>query len=79
MNLLKIRHELLVDSIYPRMPPDEVVNENMQRLTNFSISRPKKLKRIGIYMVDLLTRDLSNRQQLRTNVKVTEKCLHCLS
>jgi len=51
---------------------DAVVTENMQKLTYYSISHPEKLNRIGIYVVDRLTRDLY--RQRRANAKVTKNC-----
>jgi len=54
----KPRYKRLVDYIYPRSPVDGLVQNNMQKLTFYSISHPEKLNRIGIYLVKRLSRDL---------------------
>ncbi|CAK5119148.1 unnamed protein product [Meloidogyne enterolobii] len=59
----KPRYKRVVDHIYPRMPPYDVpVSGNMQKLTFYSIFHPEKLNRIGIYLVQRLSRDLGRQK-----------------
>nr|CAD2171867.1 unnamed protein product [Meloidogyne enterolobii] len=67
----KPRYKRVVDHIYPRMPPYDVpVSGNMQKLTFYSIFHPEKLNRIGIYLVQRLSRDLGRQKVADVKVAV---------
>src|SRR5688500_1830882 len=64
----KPRYQRLVDAIYPRNLTDGLVSGNMQKLTFYSISHPEKLNRIGIYLVNRLSRDLARQRYSQVKV-----------
>lgn len=64
----KPRYKRLVDAIYPRNSVNGLVTGNMQKLTFYSISHPEKLNRIGIYLVNRLSRDLYRQRFLEVKV-----------
>ncbi|KAF7629984.1 hypothetical protein Mgra_00009013 [Meloidogyne graminicola] len=67
----KPRYQRIVDNIYPRIPPYDVpISGNMQKLTFYSIFHPEKLNRIGIYLVQRLSRDLGRQKVADVKVAV---------
>ncbi|CAK5007022.1 unnamed protein product [Meloidogyne enterolobii] len=72
----KPRYKRVVDHIYPRMPPYDVpVSGNMQKLTFYSIFHPEKLNRIGIYLVQRLSRDLGRQKVADVAVDAIDQLL----
>uniref|UniRef100_A0AC34QGC3 EFR3-like protein n=1 Tax=Panagrolaimus sp. JU765 TaxID=591449 RepID=A0AC34QGC3_9BILA len=66
----KPRYKRLVDAIYPRNLTDGVVSSKLTQLTFYSISHPEKLNRIGIYLVNHLSRDLYRQRFSLVEVSV---------
>jgi hypothetical protein len=66
----KPRYKRLVDSIYPRNLSDGPIWSNMQKLTFYAMSHPEKLNRIGIYIVNRLSRDLYRQRVSMVEVAV---------
>ncbi|XP_013379018.1 protein EFR3 homolog B isoform X3 [Lingula anatina] len=56
---LKPRYKRLVDSIFPDNPEDGLVKDNMQKLVYYGTSKPEKLDRIGQYLEQRLSRDVT--------------------
>ena len=71
--LCKPHYLRLVDNIYPRTLTDGLVAANMTKLTFYTITHPEKLNRIGVYLLDRLSRDLYRQRYVQ--VKVC--CLIC--
>ena len=59
---LKPRYKRLVDSIFPVIPQDGLVKNNMEKLTFYSLSLPEKLDRIGEYIYERAARDIYRRR-----------------
>lgn len=64
----KPRYKRLVDAIYPRTSRDSLISGNMQKLTFYSISHPEKLNRIGLYLVNRLSRDIYRQKYFEIKV-----------
>ncbi|CAO1432987.1 unnamed protein product [Diamesa serratosioi] len=59
---LKPRYKRLVDNIFPANPEEGLVKSNMEKLTFYSLSSPEKLDRIGEYLYQKATYDISRRR-----------------
>ncbi|XP_067006457.1 protein EFR3 homolog cmp44E [Anabrus simplex] len=59
---LRPRYKRLVDNIFPVIPQDGLVKNNMEKLTFYSLSSPEKLDRIGEYLFQRASRDISRRR-----------------
>ncbi|XP_063218049.1 protein EFR3 homolog cmp44E isoform X2 [Bacillus rossius redtenbacheri] len=59
---LRPRYKRLVDNIFPVNPQDGLVKNNMEKLTFYSLSSPEKLDRIGEYLFQRASRDISRRR-----------------
>ncbi|KAI6172439.1 hypothetical protein M3Y98_00973300 [Aphelenchoides besseyi] len=66
----KPRYLRLVDAIYPRQLNEGLVNANMTKLTFYTITHPEKLNRIGVYLLDRLSRDLYRQRYDQVKVAV---------
>ncbi|ELT96778.1 hypothetical protein CAPTEDRAFT_225122 [Capitella teleta] len=58
----KPRYKRLVDSIFPADPQEGLVKSNMDKLTFFAMKSPEKLDRIGDYLAQRLSRDVSRQR-----------------
>ncbi|XP_018907734.1 protein EFR3 homolog cmp44E isoform X2 [Bemisia tabaci] len=56
------RYKHLVDHIYPNSPQEGLVKNNMEKLAFYAISSPEKLDRIGEYLLEKASRDISRRR-----------------
>uniref|UniRef100_A0A4W5NJV7 EFR3 homolog B n=1 Tax=Hucho hucho TaxID=62062 RepID=A0A4W5NJV7_9TELE len=56
---LRPRYKRLVDNIFPEDPEDGLVKANMEKLTFYALSAPEKLDRIGAYLSERLSRDVT--------------------
>lgn len=54
---LRPRYKRLVDNIFPDDPKDGLLKADMEKLTFYAVSAPKKLDRIGAYLAERLSRD----------------------
>ncbi|XP_049763760.1 protein EFR3 homolog cmp44E isoform X1 [Schistocerca cancellata] len=59
---LRPRYKRLVDNIFPALPQDGLVKNNMEKLTFYSLSSPEKLDRIGEYLFQRASRDIHRRR-----------------
>ncbi len=59
---LRPRYKRLVDNIFPADPQDGLVKSNMDKLTFFAMKSPEKLDRIGEYLAQRLSRDVSRQR-----------------
>ncbi|XP_046684411.1 protein EFR3 homolog cmp44E isoform X5 [Homalodisca vitripennis] len=59
---MRPRYKRLVDNIFPPIPQDGLVKNNMVKLTFYSLSSPEKLDRIGEYLYQRACRDLSRKR-----------------
>lgn len=59
---LRPRYKNLVDSIFPVLPQDGLVKNNMEKLTFYALSSPEKLDRIGEYLYQKAGRDIYRRK-----------------
>uniref|UniRef100_A0A1B6CQ90 Protein EFR3 homolog cmp44E n=1 Tax=Clastoptera arizonana TaxID=38151 RepID=A0A1B6CQ90_9HEMI len=59
---MRPRYKRLVDNIFPPIPQDGLVKNNMEKLTFYSLSSPEKLDRIGEYLYQRACRDLSRKR-----------------
>ncbi|XP_048761536.1 protein EFR3 homolog B-like isoform X2 [Ostrea edulis] len=56
------RYKHLVDSIFPANPQDGLVKNNMDKLTFYAMTTSEKLDRIGMYLEQRLSRDISRHR-----------------
>lgn len=56
------RYKRLVDSIFPANPQDGLVKNNMDKLTFYAMTTSEKLDRIGMYLEQRLSRDISRHR-----------------
>ncbi|XP_078317338.1 protein EFR3 homolog B-like isoform X2 [Crassostrea virginica] len=56
------RYKRLVDSIFPVNPQDGLVKNNMDKLTFYAMTTSEKLDRIGMYLEQRLSRDISRHR-----------------
>lgn len=56
------RYKRLVDNIFPLSPEEGLVKTNMEKLTFYALSSPEKLDRIGEYLYQRASRDISRRR-----------------
>ncbi|XP_023315429.1 protein EFR3 homolog cmp44E [Trichogramma pretiosum] len=59
---LRPRYKRLVDNIFPVNPQDGLIKNNMEKLMFYSLSSPEKLDRIGEYLFQRASRDISRRR-----------------
>ncbi|XP_077147886.1 protein EFR3 homolog B isoform X5 [Ranitomeya variabilis] len=59
---LRPRYKRLVDNIFPEDSEDGLVKANMEKLTFYALSAPEKLDRIGAYLSERLSRDVSRHR-----------------
>lgn len=59
---MRPRYKRLVDNIFPPVPQDGLVKNNMEKLTFYALSSPEKLDRIGEYLYQRACRDLSRKR-----------------
>ncbi|XP_073529950.1 protein EFR3 homolog B isoform X1 [Phyllobates terribilis] len=59
---LRPRYKRLVDNIFPEESEDGLVKANMEKLTFYALSAPEKLDRIGAYLSERLSRDVSRHR-----------------
>ncbi|XP_068609688.1 protein EFR3 homolog B isoform X1 [Brachionichthys hirsutus] len=59
---LRPRYKRLVDNIFPEDPEDGLVKANMEKLTFYALSAPEKLDRIGAYLSERLSRDVTRHR-----------------
>lgn len=59
---MRPRYKRLVDNIFPANPQDGLVKNNMEKLTFYSLSSPEKLDRIGEYIFQRASRDISRKK-----------------
>ncbi|KAK6622564.1 hypothetical protein RUM44_002376 [Polyplax serrata] len=59
---LRPRYKNLVDNIFPILPQDGLVKNNMEKLTFYALSSPEKLDRIGEYLYQKTGRDIYRRK-----------------
>lgn len=59
---MRPRYKRLVDNIFPPNPQDGLVKNNMEKLTFYSLSSPEKLDRIGEYLFQRASRDISRKR-----------------
>nr|XP_024214144.1 protein EFR3 homolog cmp44E isoform X1 [Halyomorpha halys] len=59
---MRPRYKRLVDNIFPANPQDGLVKTNMEKLTFYSLSSPEKLDRIGEYIFQRASRDISRKK-----------------
>ncbi|XP_014206305.1 protein EFR3 homolog cmp44E [Copidosoma floridanum] len=59
---LRPRYKRLVDNIFPVNPQDGLIKNNMEKLMFYSLSKPEKLDRIGEYLFQTASRDISRRR-----------------
>lgn len=57
------RYKRLVDDIFPALPQDGLVKSNMEKLTFYALSSPEKLDRIGEYLYQKASRDITRRRE----------------
>ncbi|XP_035661891.1 protein EFR3 homolog B-like isoform X3 [Branchiostoma floridae] len=60
---LRPRYKKLVDAIFPEDPQDGLVKTNMDKLTFYTIRAPEKLDRVGEYLAQRLSRDVSRNRK----------------
>ncbi|XP_065225242.1 protein EFR3 homolog cmp44E-like [Planococcus citri] len=60
---LRPRYKRLVDDIFPTLPQDGLVKSNMEKLTFYALSSPEKLDRIGEYLYQKASRDITRRRE----------------
>ncbi|XKL60612.1 hypothetical protein PGB90_007669 [Kerria lacca] len=56
------RYKRLVDDIFPALPQDGLVKSNMEKLTFYAVSSPEKLDRIGEYLYQKASRDITRKR-----------------
>ncbi|KAL1115272.1 hypothetical protein AAG570_007303 [Ranatra chinensis] len=59
---MRPRYKRLVDNIFPQLPQDGLVKSNMEKLVFYSLSSPEKLDRIGEYLFQRASRDISRKR-----------------
>lgn len=59
---LRPRYKRLVDDIFPALPQDGLVKSNMEKLTFYALSSPEKLDRIGEYLYQKASRDITRKR-----------------
>ncbi|KAG1701654.1 Protein EFR3 B [Nymphon striatum] len=69
---LRPRYKRLVDNIFPENPEDGLMRNNMEKLTFYALSSPEKLDRIGEYLAQRVSRDISSRHRIRFAVIAME-------
>ena len=57
---LKPRYKQLVDNLFPADPKEGLVKNNLEKLLFFAMKSPEKLDRIGEYLAQRLSRDISH-------------------
>lgn len=67
---LRPRYKRLVDSIFPVNPQDGLVRSNMEKLIFYALSSPEKLDRIGEYLLQRVSRDISRHRNGYVTVAV---------
>ncbi|KJE94524.1 hypothetical protein, variant [Capsaspora owczarzaki ATCC 30864] len=72
----KLRHQRLVDGVFPLDPSDGIVSLNMTKLTFFALQTPGKLPQVGKRLAKRLRRDLT--KQRYGNVYVAIKAMDSL-
>lgn len=60
---LRPRYKRLVDDIFPALPQDGLVKTNMEKLTFYAVSSPEKLDRIGEYLYQKASRDITRKRE----------------
>ncbi|KAJ6222144.1 hypothetical protein RDWZM_000689 [Blomia tropicalis] len=58
----RARYKRLVDNIFPTNYEDGLVKSNMEKLIFYALSSPEKLDRIGSYLEERISRDLSRHR-----------------
>ncbi|XP_065226656.1 protein EFR3 homolog cmp44E-like [Planococcus citri] len=59
---LKPRYKRLVDDIFPASPQDGLVKSNMEKLMFYALSSPEKLDRIGEYLYQKASREITRKR-----------------
>ncbi|XP_050543954.1 protein EFR3 homolog cmp44E-like isoform X3 [Daktulosphaira vitifoliae] len=62
LSRMRPRYKRLVDNIFPNVPQDGLVKNNMEKLTFYALSSPEKLDRIGEYLFQKASRDISRKR-----------------
>ncbi|CAH1725511.1 protein EFR3 homolog cmp44E isoform X1 [Aphis gossypii] len=62
LSRMRPRYKRLVDNIFPSVPQDGLVKNNMEKLTFYALSSPEKLDRIGEYLFQKASRDISRKR-----------------
>uniref|UniRef100_A0A8D8RWV8 Protein EFR3 homolog cmp44E n=1 Tax=Cacopsylla melanoneura TaxID=428564 RepID=A0A8D8RWV8_9HEMI len=59
---LQPRYKVLINNIYPPNPEEGLIKNNMDKLTFYALSSPEKLDRIGDYLYETASRDISRKR-----------------
>lgn len=65
---LKPRYKRLVDEIFPAVPEDGLVKNNMGKLIFYAVSSPEKLDRIGEYLYEKASKDISRKRYKQSKI-----------
>ncbi|KAK7576402.1 hypothetical protein V9T40_012688 [Parthenolecanium corni] len=57
------RYKRLVNDIFPALPQDGLIKSNMEKLMFYAVSSPEKLDRIGEYLYQRASRDISCKRE----------------
>eukprot|EP01135_Chromosphaera_perkinsii_P003568 Nk52_evm26s248 gene=Nk52_evmTU26s248 len=73
----KLKYVRLIDAVYPANLEDPIVSDNVQALTYYAVTQPRRLNRIGKYVRKKISRDLQKKRfnYVHIGVQVVDRLL----